>query len=432
MRRLVSLAALNIAGVAFYLVVASQMGFFAHMSDTLFSSFDSHIYRDIANWLYGSGPNTGETLYRPFLFPLLLGASERVGGVTGIWVLNFVCWLGCVNLTAEAVRRMTQSAILGAIVFLVLATNISLIVLSFEALTESTTAFLESVWILGLALAAVPPSRPRDIVLLFLPIVLMTLVRPGNEVILLPASALLVVAIWRLPRHRGLAVLAATACCLPLMFQVGLEVVANHFFGLTAAGALQFKGYYASEVYAAVNGLPSDLAAARLAVASMSNEQLAAFLLGHPGASLHVWVSNLHENLASESFFVSSKQLPGLSQAVITENKAYERLDVIFAPIVVVAIAMKRDLRLILLTVFLGILVGVLCALVIHNGDRYIDMAVPLWAAAYAIAISQLVPTVSRIARRRPATRISPAAIEGVAPSVDASRTEEPTAHSQS
>jgi len=289
MRRYGLIVSLNVAAIALYVFIGIRMGFFTHMSATLFWSVDSNIYRDVANWLYGAGPNTVESKYRPFLFPLLLGAADRLGGATGIWVLNFLCWLGTVNLTAEAVRRMTGRAVLGAIAFMVLASNISLIVLSFQALTESTNALLESAWIVGLAVAAVPPARPRDIVLLLLPLTLMTVVRPGNEVVLLVGAVLLTVAIWRMPRSRGKAVLATTLCCLPLIFQVGLMAVTNHFFGLSAAGASQFKGYYASQVYASVNGLPSDLKAAQLEVEPMSNQELAAFLLTHPGASFHIF-----------------------------------------------------------------------------------------------------------------------------------------------
>jgi len=81
-------------------------------------------------------------------------------------------------------------------------------------------------------------------------------------------------------------------------------------------------------------------------------------------------------------------------------NKAYVILDLIFVPIVAIAIVIKRDLRLILLTLFLAILVGE-GSLINTQGDRYIDMAVPLWVAAYALAFSDLLTVGSRAAARR-------------------------------
>src|SRR5579864_1700397 len=72
-KTVLALACLNLVAVAFYVVVAVRMGFFRHMEATLFSSPDSTVYRDVANWLWGSGPNTFESQRRPFLFPFLLG-----------------------------------------------------------------------------------------------------------------------------------------------------------------------------------------------------------------------------------------------------------------------------------------------------------------------------------------------------------------------
>jgi predicted DNA repair protein MutK len=162
MRRIAVVVALNLVAAAAYGFVAVQMGFFSHMGETLFSSPDSLGYRDVGDWLFRAIPNSVESVHRPFLYPLLLGGALRIGGNPAIWALNLVLWFGTVNVTAAATWRMTARPLLGAIVFLVLATNVSLIVLSFQALTELTVAFLESIWIFGLALIALPPSGPRE------------------------------------------------------------------------------------------------------------------------------------------------------------------------------------------------------------------------------------------------------------------------------
>jgi hypothetical protein len=44
-------------------------------------------------------------------------------------------------------------------------------------------------------------------------------------------------------------------------------------------------------------------------------------------------------------------------------------------------------------------------SLIVDQGDRYIEMALPLWAAAYALAVSDLLPDMFRIVaqwRRNP------------------------------
>jgi hypothetical protein len=73
----------------------------------------------------------------------------------------------------------------------------------------------------------------------------------------------------------------------------------------------------------------------------------------------------------------------------------------IFLPVVALAVWRRRDVRLVLLYVF-ALVVILVPSLIVDQGDRYIEMALPLWAAAYALAVSDLLPDISRsIARWR-------------------------------
>src|SRR5438270_13199295 len=100
MRRISLVVALNLIAIAVYGAVAFRMGFFSHMSATLFSSPDSHSYHDVANWLVGGASNPFESRHRPFLYPLLSGVADRIAVAPAIWTLNFVCCLCVLYLTA--------------------------------------------------------------------------------------------------------------------------------------------------------------------------------------------------------------------------------------------------------------------------------------------------------------------------------------------
>jgi hypothetical protein len=393
MRRVAVIVALNLAAAAAYAFVAAQMGFFSHMSDTLFWTPDSHSYRHVADWLFG-GPNTDQSTHRPFLYPLLLGLFQRIAGDWGIWALNFMSWLATLNFTAGAAWRMTRRMWMGGIVFLVLATNVSIIVLSFQALTELVTLMLESTWILGLALSSIPPAKPRDFAMLLLPIALLAVVKPGYQLELFVALVLLGITIWRLPRGRVAAIAAMAACCIPIAFQLGLNAIGNHFIGLASTGEIELRDYYVAQVFAEVNGLPDDLAMARPVVDSWSKSQLASFLLHHPGPAVDTLVSNLHSNLTSNSNFIDRRKTPLLAAAVRGTNRAFLGLHWVFLPVVAIAIWLRRDMRLVLLYSFAMVLLLV-PSLIFDQGDRYIQMAVPLWAAAYALAVSDLLPVIS-------------------------------------
>lgn len=404
MRRIVLFAALNLAAVGAYAVVAGQFGFFNHMSDSLFWSPDSHTYRDVGQWLLGAAANPAESRHRPFLYPLLLGLTDRAGGAPVIWALNAACWLGMLNLVAVAIIRLTGRLSIGVIAFLVLATNASLIVLSFQALTESLTAFLESLWILGLALSRFPPARPVELTMVVLPLSLLVVVKPEFQIELLIAIVLLAITIWRL--RKGHALLAATvaACCLPVIFQVALMAGANHLVAVSNSGDIEFKSYFVSQVYASLNGMPDDLVAARNVVGVWSDRQAVEYLLEHRGRTINTFVNNLHRNLTSGSNFVIPSQTPLLADVITNTNRTYLKLHVLFLPIVAVAVWRRRDWRLVLLYVFAG-LVTLVPTLIVDQGDRYIEVALPLWVTAYGLAVADLLPDVShavRLVQRKP------------------------------
>jgi hypothetical protein len=304
-----------------------------------------------------------------------------------------------VNITALAALRLTRWLEIAGIVFLVLATNASLIVLSMQALTEMVTAFLLTLWILGLTLSKLPPSRPREVAMLLLPISLLTVVRPQFEIQLGIALILLAIAIWRARGGRILLAWVAVACCVPVMFQVGLMAMTNHMFGISQTGDAEFKLYYVSQVYAIINGLPDDLVAARNVVGGWSNGQALTYLVDHPRTAASSLVNNLHRNLTSASNFVDPAAAPMLAELIRNTNRAYLQLHVIFLPIVALAVWRRRDVRLLLLYFFAAV-VTLLPSLIVDQGDRYVEVALPLWTVAYGLAVADLLPDMSRAVGR--------------------------------
>jgi hypothetical protein len=394
-RRALLIIALNALAAVIYAYVAVRLGFFGNVNGSLFWSPDSHSYRDVADWLFG-GPNTFESMHRPFLYPLLLGASQRIGGAWGIWGLNLICWFGTLNLTAASAWRLTGRIAAGVIVFLVLATDVSIIVLTFQALTEPLTLLLESLWIAGLAWSSMPPARPRDFAFLLLPIALLTVVKPGYQLETLIAIVLLGITLLRLPRRRLITALAVAACCIPIALQIGLNATANHFVGLSSTGELEFKDYYLAQVYAKINHLPIDLAAARQAVAPMHTGEMLRYLLDHPRDAAGTLIGNFRGNLTSPSNFIDASKNPALWSLVRYTNRAFLYLHVVMVPVVLFALWRRRDARLLLLYAFAAILV-LLPSLIYDQGDRYIQMAVPFWAVAYALAITELLKRERRL-----------------------------------
>lgn len=404
MSRLALIAGLNLVAAAIYLYVALRVGFFQNPGATLFSSPDSHSYLEVAGWLFG-GPNSAETVHRPFLYPLLLGSAQRVSGEWGIWVLNLACWFGTLNLAAAAAWRVTGRVVAAAVVFLVLATNVSVIALTFQALTEPLTLLLEAVWIAGLAWTGVKLARPRDFAMLLLPITLLAIVKPGYQLEVVVGLTLLAITVLRMRGRRLPAAVTVAACCIPIALQLALNATANHFIGLSSTGEFELKDYYFAQVYAGLNGLPPDLTEARTDVARLTTSQMVNYLLDHKQAAARTLVDNLHGNLTSPSPFIDPNNNPTLWSLTRNMNRGYERLHLIFLPIVALAVWRRRDPRLVLLYLFAATLI-LYPSLIYDQGDRYVNMALPFWAVAYTLAVIELLPAVWaarwRVCRREP------------------------------
>jgi hypothetical protein len=399
MRAPVLAVGLNVFAAALYAFVAVRLGFFGHVGASLFWSPDSHSYKEVADWLFG-GPNSIETMHRPFFYPLLFGSFQRLGGDWGIWALNLLCWLSTLNLAAAAAWRITGRLAAGAVVFLLVATNISIIVLTFQALTEPLVLLLESLWIAGLAWTTLPPSRPRDFAALLLPITLLAVVKPSYQLEVVIGLVLLAITLVRTSGRRLRTAATVVACCLPLAVQLTLNLTANHFFGLSSTGELEFRDYYVAQVYAEVKGLPLDLTQARADVASLTTSEMVKYLVDHREKSVAVLFENLHGNLTSPSPFIDSSNNPTLASAVQQTNRAYLRVHLVFLPIVALALWRRRNVRLLLLYVFAAILI-LYPSLIYDQGDRYINMAMPFWSVAYVVAVVQLLPDVAMLLNRR-------------------------------
>ena len=129
---------------------------------------------------------------------------------------------------------------------------------------------------------------------------------------------------------------------------------------------------------------------------------MADFLFNHPTLAVQTLVTNLHDNLAGPSNFIDPARNHLLWSLVRDTNHLYLRLDLIFIPIVAIALWRRRDVRLLLLYLF-ALVVVLVPSLIYDQGDRYVNMAVPFWAVAYALAVSDLIPEIRQIVRdRRP------------------------------
>ncbi len=393
MRRGWALVALNGLAVACYGLVAWRSGYLAHIHSSVFSSVDAGSYRDVADWIFGVRANPHASIQRPVFYPLILGLAMRVGDEYGVWLVNVALWFAALNLAGIAAYRFVHQMWATIVVFVVMATNVSLIVLTFHALTETLVLALLALWSYGLT-RLTGRITPSQVAWVLLPVSLLTITKPEFELLLGLVIVVLAVLAWRGERP-AMAAVAIVLCLSPVMVQVGLMLAFNHFVGLSKIGETTIRTYYMARLYAAL-AHSSDIRAQALLTANLSNIAVVQALLAHPGEALSMFLRILRENLTSGSNFITASN-PLLGKAVFFTNYVYAAALIVAAPLAAVALWLKRDGRLALLAAA-ALNVMVAGGLSFWQGDRLTVIALPVWLLALTLAAAQILSRTQKAA----------------------------------
>ena len=361
-------------------VQTAHSGFFS-----LFSSNDSLQYHAVADWIFGARDRpVAASAGRPYLYPLLLGAAERIGDLRGIWLLNVLLWFTMLNVAAAATYRFVKSTWAAAIVFLVLAADASLIVLTFKALTEITTVALLAICMYGLS-HLTRQATPSQVAWTLLPVALLVVVKPQFELLLVVVAVALVVLIVKSPA-RGLAAVVFVVCLIPVAIQLASMEYFNGYFGLSTVGESTLRGYYLPRIEVAL-GQSTTITEGRLRIAMLSNAEAARFVLDHFGTAVNVFLTSLKENLLAGSGFVQNH--PRLSDVIRATQAVFFVLQILLVPLAAAALWLKRDGKLALLGVAI-VNVFIAGGFTFNQGDRIMIIALPLWLVALVISFYEV------------------------------------------
>jgi len=378
-----TLLILNVIAVVSYVFVGWTSGAFAHIDASVFSSQDSREYREVADWIFGARPSSVASNWRPFLYPLLLGLAERLGGIRGVWLLNVAVWFTALNFCAAATYRFVKSTWAAAVVFLVLALNLSLIMLTFQGLTEPTAIALLAIWVYGLSRLTSRPTAGQ-VAWALLPVTLLAVVKPEFEFLLAVVAVVLIVGIVR-SDARTVSSAVFAACMVPVAIQLWVMVHFNGYFGFSNVGGRALREYFLPRLDVAI-GQSSDLQTARLRMADISYSDAARYVLSHFGDAVLVFASTVQENLLAGSNFLFGH--PHLEFAILATQLIFFVLLLVLIPIVCLALWRGRDGRLALMC-FAALLVFFASGLDFYQGDRYAVVALPLWLPAFALAVKE-------------------------------------------
>ena len=129
----------NITWLTIYLTIINQYGW--SIDEIIFSTPDSESYLKVGEFFWG-GESTGSTLYRPFLYPVLLKSLLTFGDYYGLWIFQAVLWLLTMNLLFYSSSQVFRNPLWAALITSCFSLNISFIAFTMHALTENCNYFL--------------------------------------------------------------------------------------------------------------------------------------------------------------------------------------------------------------------------------------------------------------------------------------------------
>lgn len=377
---------LNFLAVLFYFLVAIESEQLAGLETILYWAPDAQGYRDIADWQLGKlADPPAATPYRPFLFPLFL-ASIRYFTVNAyaVWSVHCIFWLLAVNFTSLSVWILTRRRSLYTLSFAILALNVSAIVQTFHALSETMVLLLASIWVYVFVRRWPDRANPVWPAVLTLLASLLVVAKPVFQLHLLLITLYLARYVIHRPKTLPLFLLALS----PVFIQL---VLMNALIGRLTISTISthtLEDYFSSQVYALGESVTFE--EARLVMDEFSTAEEVAYLARNPGKAVALYVANvLFQNLLQSSDLLGDHE--PLRVFTRSTNTVYYGLHLIFLPLTVYVVGRKRGRKANVKVLYLfSALIIVSSGISFWQGDRLVITAMPYWLAAYMGVLHQL------------------------------------------
>jgi len=381
---------LNLTAILFYIFIAAKFNYIDKLESSIWSVPLTGGYRNVADYLFkglqGSPPYASE--YRPFLYPLILGSLRYLSNsVYAIWFMQFLFWIFSLNLIALSVRVFTNRWLFIIISYIIFAANISIISLTFKAITVTTVIFLLAVWIFLFIKYDMSKSDLSSVFLLTFVLSLLAVLKPVFQLHLLLFLLYVLFKHIRKPKVYPVILIAL----IPVIIQLSFMVKVHNVFSLSTISGITFKRYLAAKVYAITDHSSVDkksIEQARLKTQNSNYRQIFKYFYRHPYPASFAYL----QNVITENILVPSHFAGDLMYVTRKTNTICFYLHFIFFPLFIyTTIVARNDLsfKMIFLYVFF-LLIIITSGISFWQGDRLTIVSLPLWLVIYTYVVKFL------------------------------------------
>ncbi len=394
---------LNVCLIYFFTAVALYLGLSID-NDIAFVSPDSHTYYQVGQWLYNGAP-TEYLTFRPFLFPFILFSSVTFLGIKGYFVFQFIFWIGSVNLLFASLIRLFNNTLISITGVVLLASNLTFLMLTFHGLSEVFVMFLTSLFLFLLTLWIESKRKDKVMLLLLFVLILLSVTKPVFFYFALLASLIIIpFLLYKYKYHKSAGkIFIMFLIFVPLFFQIGIMKVNFNTFSISTIGSETFRYYLFRRCYAIENNLSKE--AAMEEVRKMPDSDIRPYILNHKNSFIKAYFTNLEENLKAYPLplleFIRDKNTGTIvyggkaGDFMYKLNSIYFYLHIVFFFILffkIIRIFYKKEFNnwniclLVLSFMLYSLLLS--SAISCDEGDRLVLPALPIWIVLYLMVFS--------------------------------------------
>jgi len=362
-------------------------------SDLLFLTTDSKEYLYTSTEFFSF--DTGYSYTRPFLYPLIIIFTYYPFGAFGLWFIQFIFWIGSVNLIFLTLVKLTQHITFSFIASFLFIINITIIVLTFHGLTELTTIFLLSIlsYYLSKYLSSI-----RTLKVLHVSLFLLTLLTVVKPLFYLPFLFVLFIICpifyWREYKKTPKKLAQLFLVLLPLLFQMSMMKMKYDKFTVSEISSLTFKKYILAQIIERKDGVSRDCSII------MANEikpsEIRSFITQHKFHFNILFFQNLTANINGDPSYLSipkNHEHPKFKKFMIKLNSFYYQVHFIAISPLLICLLILLFKKEFAKSIFIFALSS--CVLYIFltsgisfwQGDRLTIIAVPLFTIIYGYLI---------------------------------------------
>ncbi len=361
----------------------------------MFSTVDSVTYWLTSQEFYKFSVK-GYSELRPFLYPLIIVIIHKLFGIIGIWLMQLFFWIISINLLFLSIKKITNNRLLSFAGSLIIALNVSFIVLTIHALTEATTIALLSLLIYYVACNVTKVKTLKFFHISLFILVLLAVIKP---IFFTPILILLfiILPVYHLkkyiqnPKNFIKLILIIT----PLLFQLTIMKVKYNTFSFSNIGSESFRLYYFTQGIQQNNTI--SLAEARAIAKNLTPEEVYSYLFNNKMVYTKIYLQNLHNAVKSVPCFILypySFYQEDVVNYMIIVNTFYYYFHFIFLIPVLVFIYFayrRRELNYYLVPLifssFLAYYFLLASAISFGEGDRHVLISLPLWVFLYTMIL---------------------------------------------